>query len=55
MEEKYNYVHFNLGTKTCPRYTLYRWLNGPQSRSGRGDEKKNSLPLPGIETRSSSR
>jgi hypothetical protein len=29
-------------------------LGGPQSRSGRRGEKKNPLPLPGIEPRSSS-
>jgi hypothetical protein len=29
-----------------------RRLNGPQSRSGRSDEKKNSQPLPGIELQS---
>jgi len=29
-------------------------LGGPQSRSGRGGEGKNSQPLPGIELRSSS-
>jgi hypothetical protein len=29
-------------------------LGGPQSRSGRGDEEKNSQPPPGIEPRSSS-
>jgi hypothetical protein len=28
---------------------LYRRLGGPQSRSGHGDEEKNSQPLPGIE------
>jgi hypothetical protein len=30
-------------------YTLHRRLGGPQSRSGRGGEEKNSQPLPGIE------
>jgi hypothetical protein len=25
------------------------WLGGPQSRSGRGGEEKNSQPPPGIE------
>jgi hypothetical protein len=29
-------------------------LGGSQSRSGRGDKEKNSQPLPGIESRSSS-
>jgi hypothetical protein len=33
-----------------PRYPLYRRLGGPQSRSGRGGEEKNSQPPPGIET-----
>jgi hypothetical protein len=28
---------------------LDRRLGGPQSRSGRGDEEKNSQPLPGLE------
>jgi hypothetical protein len=37
-----------------PRYPLYRRLGGPQSRSGNRGYKKNSLPLPGIESRSSS-
>jgi hypothetical protein len=32
-----------------PRYPLYRRLGGPQSRSGRGGEEKNSQPLPGLE------
>jgi len=32
-----------------PRYPLDRRLGGPQSRSGRGDEEKNSQPPPGIE------
>jgi hypothetical protein len=31
----------------CP---LDRRLSGPQSRSGRGGEEKNSQPLPGLET-----
>jgi hypothetical protein len=30
-------------------YPLNRRLRGPQSRSGRGSEEKNSQPLPGIE------
>jgi hypothetical protein len=30
-------------------YQLDRRLNGPQSRSRRGDEEKNFQPLPGIE------
>jgi hypothetical protein len=29
-----------------PRYPLYRRLRGPQSRSGRGGEEKNSQPPP---------
>jgi hypothetical protein len=33
-----------------PRYSLVGRLGGPQSRSGRGDEEKNSQPLPGLET-----
>jgi hypothetical protein len=32
-----------------PWYPLDRRLGGPQSRSGRGGEEKNSQPLPGIE------
>jgi hypothetical protein len=32
------------------RYPLDRRLDGPQSRSGRGGEEKNSHPLPGLET-----
>jgi hypothetical protein len=32
-------------------YSLDRRLDGPQSRSGRGGEEKNSHPLPGIELR----
>jgi hypothetical protein len=32
-----------------PRYPLNRRLGGPQSRSGRGGEEKNSQPLPGFE------
>jgi hypothetical protein len=33
-----------------PRYPLDRRLGGPQSRSGRGGEEKNSQSPPGIET-----
>jgi hypothetical protein len=33
-----------------PWYPLDRRLGGPQSRSGRGGEEKNSQPPPGIET-----
>jgi hypothetical protein len=36
------------------RYPLDRRLGGPQSRSGRGGEAKDSQPLPRIEPRSSS-
>jgi hypothetical protein len=32
-----------------PWYPLDRRLGGPQSRSGRGGEEKNSQPLPGVE------
>jgi len=32
-----------------PWYPLDRRLGGPQSHSGRGGEKKNSQPPPGIE------
>jgi hypothetical protein len=32
-----------------PFYTLDRRLGGPQSRSGRYGEEKNSQPPPGIE------
>jgi hypothetical protein len=31
-----------------PWYPLDRRLGGPQSRSGRGSEEKNSQPLPGL-------
>jgi hypothetical protein len=38
-----------------PWYLMDKRLGGPQSRSGRGGEDKNSIiPLPGIEPRSSS-
>jgi len=37
-----------------PLYPLYRRLDGPQSRSGRGEEENNSQPLPAFEPRSSS-
>jgi hypothetical protein len=40
--------------RKIPQYPLGRRLSGPQSRSGRGGEEKNFLPLPGIEPRSSS-
>jgi hypothetical protein len=33
----------------APWYPLYSRLGGPQSRSGRGGEEKNSQPLPGFE------
>jgi hypothetical protein len=32
-----------------PGYPLDRRLGGPQCRSGRGGEEKNSQPLPGLE------
>jgi hypothetical protein len=32
-----------------PWYPLYKKLRGPQSRSRRGGEEKNSQPLPGLE------
>jgi hypothetical protein len=32
-----------------PLYPLDRRMGGSQSRSGRGGEKQNSQPLPGIE------
>jgi hypothetical protein len=32
-----------------PWYPLDRRLGGPQSRSGRGGEEKNSQPPPGLE------
>jgi hypothetical protein len=35
--------------RKSPRYPLDRRLGGPQSRSGRGGEDKNSQPLPGLE------
>lgn len=33
------------------RYRLNRWRRGPQIRFGRYEEKRNLLPLPGIEPR----
>jgi hypothetical protein len=33
-----------------PWYPLYRRLGGPQSRSGRGGEEKNSYLLPGFKS-----
>jgi hypothetical protein len=35
--------------RKSPWYPLERRLGGPQSRSGRGGEEKNSQPLPGFE------
>jgi hypothetical protein len=35
--------------RKSPWYPLDRTLGGPQSRSGRGGEEKNSQPLPGLE------
>jgi hypothetical protein len=40
--------HFNPRGKS-PWYPLDRNLDGPQSRSGRGGEEKNSQSLPGLE------
>jgi len=37
--------------RRTPYYPLDRRLGGPQNRSGRGGEEKNSLSLPGIEPR----
>jgi hypothetical protein len=37
-----------------PRYPVVRKLGGLQSRSGRGDEEKSLLPLPGMESQLSS-
>jgi hypothetical protein len=39
--------HFTLQGKS-PWYPLDRRLGGPQSRSGRGGEEKNSQPPPGM-------
>jgi hypothetical protein len=36
--------------RKSPRYPLDRRLGGPQSRSGRGGEEKNSQPLSGLES-----
>jgi hypothetical protein len=36
-------------SRTGPCYPLYRRLDGPQSRSGQGDEEKNSQSQPGLE------
>jgi len=41
---------YPLGKRT--RDPFDRRLCGPQSQFGRGGERKNSLPLPGIETQS---
>jgi hypothetical protein len=38
-----------------PRYPLHRRLGGPQIRSRRGGEEKNSQPPPGIEPQNSAR
>jgi hypothetical protein len=35
--------------KKSPWYLLGMRLGGPQSRSGHGDEDKNSQPLPGLQ------
>jgi hypothetical protein len=43
----------NLPPGKSPRYPLDRRLGGLQSRSGRGDEERKHLPLPGIEPWSS--
>jgi hypothetical protein len=63
-ERRYSSTLVNLGTRSwvvgfthrqlyrqgnSPRCSLYRWLGGPQSRSGRCGQVKNSLPRPGIE------
>jgi hypothetical protein len=40
--------------ETAPLYPLDKRLGGPQSRSGRGSEEKEVLPLPRIKSRSSS-
>jgi hypothetical protein len=63
--EVYLHTFFDLGTRwrrvvsftpqplypqgKSPLYPLDRRLGGPQSRSGRGGEDKNSQPPPGIE------
>jgi len=39
--------------KYLPGYRLNKSLGGSQNRCGRGGEEKDSLPLPGIEPRSS--
>jgi hypothetical protein len=45
-----SFIHLPLYTQgKNPCYPLYRRLGGPQSRSGRGDEEKNSRPLLGLE------
>jgi hypothetical protein len=41
--------------RKSPWYPLDRSLGGPQSRSGRGGEEKNSQPLPGLYTTDLSR
>jgi hypothetical protein len=40
----------SLPSRKEPLVPLDRRLDGPQSRSGRGGEEKNSQPPPGIET-----
>jgi hypothetical protein len=63
-EWRYSSTHSELGTRRrvlsftsqplypqgkSPRYPLHRKLGGPQGRSGRGGEEKNSQPPPEIE------
>jgi hypothetical protein len=43
------HVSAALPKRKSPRYPLYRRLGGPQSRSGRYGEEKNSQPLPELE------
>jgi hypothetical protein len=38
-----------LSLEKDPTYLMNRWMGGPQSRSRRGGEEKNSQPLPGLE------
>jgi hypothetical protein len=49
------HVQAALPQRKNPWFLLDRRLGGPQSRSGRGGEEKNSQPSPGIEPYNSDR
>jgi hypothetical protein len=42
-------LHASAALHPLKEHPLDRRLGGPQSRSGRGGEEKNSQPLPGLE------